>query len=60
MAVRQCQMMGWPATSKRGYRQAVRSWFSLADVEKLLTFGRSRDNGLNRVPLEGPPTCLLS
>lgn len=23
MAVKQCQMMGWPATSKRGYRFAT-------------------------------------
>jgi hypothetical protein len=25
-----------------------------------ITFGRSRDNGLNRVPLDGPPTCPMS
>jgi hypothetical protein len=37
--------------------------FTLAGVcevgfEKGVTFGRSRDNGLNRVPLDGPPTYI--
>lgn len=26
-------------------------------VGKVQTFGTSSDNGLKRVPLEGPPTC---
>jgi hypothetical protein len=27
------------------------------DESKETTFGTSKDNGLKRVPLEGPPTC---
>jgi hypothetical protein len=29
----------------------------LSFMQGAITFGRSRDNGLNLVPLDGPPTC---
>lgn len=61
MAVRACQMMGWPATSKRGWGGEPVSW-SWRDRERdgergaQPTLGTSRERGLKRVPREEPPT----
>lgn len=27
-------MMGWPATSKRGFKEFVRKWFAFQDIYK--------------------------
>lgn len=65
MAVRQCQMMGWPATSKRGCAGRGRSAGCLQIWEwnqrgerggEYGTLGTSSDSGRKRVPREAPPT----
>ena len=60
IAAKQCEMMGWPATSKRGY--VSREWlrpYAIELVGSLYTLGRSRERGRKRVPRDGPPTCSL-
>lgn len=53
-------MIGWPATSKRGYmNSSVIQTKGDKGCRIGLTLGKSRDSGLNLVPLEGPPTCSI-
>ena len=58
-ARRQCQRIGWPATSKSGFAVVVSAQIGFLQWT-LLTLGTSKESGLNLVPLEGPPTWEMA
>ena len=51
---------GMASDVKEGLFGRISCWQTRMMFGIVVTLGRSRDNGLNRVPREGPPTCSLS